>query len=121
MNPNQLLFIGGVLIGGILLIVTGFLFKKNPPKKINPLYGYRSKSSMKNQTRWDFAQCKSAKELIRSGIFLCATTVFGFIIPENKIYTLYIIGVIAILIILSAIFPIIQTERAIKNKFDKNE
>ena len=36
------------------------VFRMFPPKKVNALYGYRTKRSMKNQINWDFAQKTSS-------------------------------------------------------------
>ena len=44
------LLLPGVMIG------FGREFMKNPPKEINPGYGYRTAMSSKNQDTWDFAQ-----------------------------------------------------------------
>ncbi|MDA0356796.1 MAG: SdpI family protein, partial [Bacteroidetes bacterium] len=45
---------------GLIFMLAGFIMLKLPPKKINSLYGYRTRSSMKNQERWDFSQKYSA-------------------------------------------------------------
>ena len=44
------LLIPGVMIG------FGKAFMKNPPREINPGFGYRTPRSSKNQDTWDFAQ-----------------------------------------------------------------
>ncbi|OXA99615.1 hypothetical protein B0A75_10770 [Flavobacterium oncorhynchi] len=49
-----------VLISLIIII----LFKLFPPKKINSFYGYRTMSSIKNKSNWNFAQKYSAHLLI---------------------------------------------------------
>lgn len=47
----------------LTLALTGIIFvglaewtRRRPPRKINHLYGYRTKASMASQERWDFAQ-----------------------------------------------------------------
>ncbi|PTF27141.1 hypothetical protein BUY19_07670 [Staphylococcus cohnii] len=40
----------------IFMILLGIIFIKNPPKKRNHIYGFRTKKSMKNQKNWDKAQ-----------------------------------------------------------------
>ncbi|WP_133712278.1 SdpI family protein [Myroides indicus] len=37
------------------------LFKRNLPKHINYIYGYRTKNAMKSQEHWHFAQKKQLK------------------------------------------------------------
>ena len=47
----------GLLCFFIFLITSIF-----PPKKINALYGYRTKRSMKSEKNWNFAQRYSTKK-----------------------------------------------------------
>lgn len=49
------------LILPVLMIVIGKMFVKNPPKKINGIYGYRTHRSMKNQDTWNFAHLYCGK------------------------------------------------------------
>ena len=49
-----LIFLETMLIPG-LMIGLGSWFLKNPPKEINPVCGYRTAMSEKNQDTWDFA------------------------------------------------------------------
>ena len=65
------------LLGGLIFIVFGLIMFKFPPKKINSLYGYRTNSSMKDQSRWDFAQKYSSKEIIKLGFVLMITSLIG--------------------------------------------
>ena len=44
----------------IIIAITGYYFKNNPPKKINKMVGYRTKRSMASQEAWDFAQVYSS-------------------------------------------------------------
>ena len=66
---EQSSFFMPVLLGSIFCLV-GLIMFFLPPKKINPLYGYRTPRSMKSQERWDFAQGYSAKLLIASGVIM---------------------------------------------------
>jgi uncharacterized membrane protein len=52
---------------GVIFIIAALIQIKFPPKKINSLYGYRTKNSMKSQEAWDFAQLYSAKLMLRFG------------------------------------------------------
>ncbi|MBQ0787204.1 MAG: SdpI family protein [Oceanihabitans sp.] len=97
---------------GIIFIITGILMQVFPPKKINPLYGYRTRSSMQNQQKWDFSQKYSAKLLTVIGLALVlipSLNIF-FTIPDDleKIIS-------AILIIGSVIFLVIKTESKLKD------
>lgn len=117
MNHNQILFSLSILLVAACLIGTGMLFKRNLPKHINYIYGYRTKNAMKSQEHWDFAQKKAAKELIRSGLWLCVSLPLLFIIPEGDIYTPYILGVIVAFSLFVPCISIFKTEKALKNKF----
>lgn len=101
---------------GIIFIAAGFLMLQFPPKKINSLYGYRTKSSMKNLERWDFAQKFSAKEMMKLGAFLMLTSLLAFITNFNNTINL-IIGLSLTLVGLTILF--VKVEKAIKVKFSK--
>src|SRR5690554_7927889 len=69
---------------GLIFVIAGFVMLKFPPKEINGLYGYRTKSSMKNQERWDFAQNYSAKEMMKLGFVLVLTGIFGLLFEPQE-------------------------------------
>lgn len=57
------------------LILTGFIFVaaawisgRFPPRKINMLYGYRTKRSMSSPEQWALAQDISRKAMYRAGL-----------------------------------------------------
>lgn len=112
MLENQLF--GLPLITGGMFVLAGFFMLNFPPKKINSWYGYRTKSSMKNQERWDFAQNCSSKEMIKLGSVLAGSSLLALITDFSRSVNL-MIGLslmVAIVVILS-----IKVERAIKVKF----
>ncbi len=101
---------------GIIFIIAGFIMLKFPPKNINYLYGYRTKSSMKNKERWDFAQRYSASQMIKLGGLLALSSVLGFFFyPSGK--TAMIVGLG--LMILMVFYLLFSVEKALKEKFDK--
>ena len=53
---------------GIIVTILGIIFYLYPPKKINHLYGYRTKRSMRNQETWDAANRYSTVLMILAGI-----------------------------------------------------
>lgn len=113
---NQLFFIP--MLTGSIFVIAGFVMLKFPPKKINGLYGYRTKSSMKNQERWDFAQNYSAKEMMKLGFVLALTGLFGFLFePQEMVGMIIGLG----LMILMVILLIVRVESAIKKKFEENQ
>ncbi len=62
------------------LIIAGFILIFAPPKKINHLYGYRTRRSMKSQEIWDYAQPKAGRQLVYLGMAYFCTSLFDFII-----------------------------------------
>jgi len=102
---------------GLVFTLAGIIMKKFPPKNINAFYGYRTPASMKSKERWDFAQAHSANELMRFGIILMIISPAGLLLPDDEMNVM--IGVISTLI--AVIIMIFRTERALRNKFNKNE
>lgn len=102
------------LLGGIIFILAGFVQSKFPPKKINSLYGYRTKSSMKSNERWDFAQKLSAKEMMKSGGFLALSSLLVFVTDFSNSINL-IIGLALMFAIV--LLLLLRVEREIKKKF----
>lgn len=103
------------LLVGFIFIIAGFIMFKFPPKKINHFYGYRTKSSMKNQSRWDFAQRYSSKEMMKLGFVLMMTSIIGFTTNFGSLINLFLgLG----LLFLTLLILSIRVEKAIKTKFD---
>ncbi len=101
---------------GVVLWITGRLVHSFLPKKINHIYGYRTKRSMKSQEAWDFAQKHNVELMIKSGIFLIGASILGPIVKFSPGWGV----VISLTIILGAIaYMIYQTETALKEKFEK--
>lgn len=53
---------------GAICFIVGLIFKLLPPKKINHIYGWRSRLAMKNKETWDEAQKYGANLLLVGGI-----------------------------------------------------
>lgn len=101
-----------VLIGPLILIL-GLVFRAYPPKKINDLYGYRSKRSKYSQETWDYANNISSNYIIKIGI---TTTLL-----QISIYSLYghesSIIIATIFMVFSLVVSIFFTEQKLKEKF----
>lgn len=106
------------IIVGPILILTGLLLKKFPPRKMNILYGYRTASSMKNQEQWDFAQRCAAVESMRLGVILtlCVIPLYYYN-PADEIMLIVGLG----LMLITFILLIVRVELAIKNRFNIKE
>ena len=65
-NENQFMI---ALRYCIFMLIIYFIYFKYPPKKINYLYGYRTRRSMQNYETWSFANKYAAKLLINFSIY----------------------------------------------------
>lgn len=101
--------------GGVFLLIAIYMYNF-PPRRINPLYGYRTKKSMKNQENWDFAQRYSSLRMLEVGaIFTILAAVAAFAIPSD-LSALYL-NVLTILTLSGGIiYMFVRTQQAI----DKN-
>lgn len=98
-------FSGATELIGIIFTVIAILHRIFPPKRINPVYGYRSSSAMRNQETWDIANRRAATLSIVGGLFLTFVGfIAGFVPSLNQSYTelavlllIIVIGLIAFL------------------------
>ena len=104
------------LITGIVFALLGWAFYQSPPSEINPLVGYRTKTSMKSQEHWNFAQKHSAKQMARGGSIMIVLSLLSYFIPVDTEYK-HIGGLI--LLVLCAVYLIISTEIALRKRFPK--
>lgn len=100
---------------GVICMVLGFIFKVFPPRKINGIYGYRTKLSMKNQDTWNEAQKYSANTFV----------IFGFIYVSLQFVLSYLIRNISIgyeniIILIGLVIMIILDEVHLKKVFNKD-
>lgn len=102
------------LITGFSFFAVGSIFHHSPPGEINGLIGYRTKSSMKSQERWDFAQEYSSRHMMYNGVALMILSALGYFLPiDVEIKQLIGVG----LLIASSIVMIATTEIAIRKRF----
>ncbi|MFT5723958.1 MAG: putative membrane protein [Bacteroidia bacterium] len=96
---------------GLVYFIVALILQKYPPQNINNFYGYRTKSSRKDQGTWDFAQTFSAKVTQKLGLILMVLSLVGLIVQMNNIIEVFIsLGLIAV----SVIVLLYSIERAIK-------
>lgn len=98
------------LISAIGLIFIGVILKFYPPKEINCIYGYRTKTSMKNKKIWDIAQKYCAYSLIILGISNLTIGLWATAVPSN----LNTYNVQLLFLIISSIFSIVIDEVMLK-------
>ncbi|PWB20041.1 hypothetical protein DCO46_20845 [Flavobacterium sp. HTF] len=95
----------------IITLLIMIIFRIFPPKNINALYGYRSTSSMKNKTNWDFAQKYSANLFIAFLSTLLLIQVILYLVFGNKTFINLSI-VISLLLTIGIV--IYKTEKKLK-------
>ena len=101
---------------GVVFLIGAQITLRYPPKKINSLYGYRTKNSMKSQQHWDFAQRYSSIKMKALGlIYLLMGGLFYFLNYESVAVGL-LIGITTV----PPLVLLLQTEKAIKTQFPKD-
>ena len=103
-----------LVLTGLIFILGGYLLKKFPPKKINWLYGYRTRASMKSQEHWDFSQACAGREMMGSGVILFLLGLAGPFLPFSASLA---VGIALLLVILFAIIPVLRVETSLKKRF----
>lgn len=108
------------LIVPITMISFGKLFMERPPKDINPVYGYRTRMSMKNQDTWDFAHRYNGKVWYLTGLVMLPVTILAMLLllwgNETAMATVGSLICIVQLVILLGTIPVI--EKALRKNFD---
>ena len=111
---NPLTLILGVT--GLIFYVAGYIQFKYPPKKINHFYGYRTKTSMRSQEVWNYAQTFSAKKIKLLGVYLFFGGILAYFISIDQFYGMWT-GIL--LVIVSPVLLIFQIEKQLKRRFPK--
>lgn len=100
--------IGMSILIGTIFIICGFILLYMPPKHINPIYGYRTKRSMKNMTLWKEGNTYSAMLLIKYGIaYSVIGTIISLIITKDE----YALLINLILMVLVTILLFVSVEK----------
>ena len=96
------------------MLVLALVIQKNPPKKINHIYGYRTNRSMKNQKVWDASNDYASSFMVRICLYsFFLPLLFFFVFPEWN-FLLTVIGN-SLLIILIYFY----TEKFIREHYDE--
>lgn len=104
------------------MIGLGQRFLKSAPQKINPVFGYRTTMSMKNQDTWAFAHSYCGKLWVQCGKVLLAASVAAMLFFLGKdISKISAAGaavcIVQTVVMVGTLFPV---ERALKRTFDKD-
>ena len=99
----------------VFMLILGIIIKKYPPKKINPICGYRTNRSMKNQVVWNAANAHSAELMVRFCTYSFIFPVLSYFVYPKWNLLITILGN-TFLIILVVFF----TEKFLNRNFDKD-
>lgn len=82
-----------IIFDGLFFLFLAYYYLKRPPKKINEVYGYRTRKSKANQDIWDVANRRNAQDLIKYSWVVLATgiLIWVFQIPFGLIIHLVIV------------------------------
>ncbi len=110
------------LLMPVLMIVFGYFFVKSPPRKINSVFGYRTKMSMKNMDTWVFAHSCFGRLWVRIGIVMLPVSIIAmlFFIGQDGDTAAYAGTIIVICQTILMMIPIAYTERKLRMYFDLN-
>ena len=106
----------------VIMLVFGWVFRCQAPKKINVWYGYRTARSMKNEDTWVFAH----QHIGRTWMIVGSVMLVISVIPMIAVYgkdadTVSVVSLVLTLIqLIPLIVSLIPTEQALKNTFDEN-
>ena len=90
------------------------IFRAFPPKKINHLYGYRTRRSMANETVWQDANEYSMQLGVKLGIWSLFLPLFYYFLWPEQLLLATVITHTALLLLI-----VIGTERYLDQRYDK--
>lgn len=105
----------------LVVVISGYLMYKHPPKKVNGIIGYRTKMSMINEDTWHFAHDVCGRMWLKIGsVMLIAAVIVQLPFlhaDESTVSNLSMIVTLSEVVIL--IISIIPVERKLKATFDE--
>lgn len=104
------------IICPIIITGMGLCFRRKAPTKINRLFGYRTKKSMRNEDTWKFAHKYIGNLWLVEGLILIILSVVSMlcVIEKNDVIVIVVSLTLCIVEIIAIIVSIIFTERALK-------
>lgn len=110
-----------ILIMPLMMVGFGLLLMKNPPKRINSYYGYRTRRSVRSQETWDFAHYYFGKLWLVCGLVSLPISLVPLCLVLGKseqvisVAGLIVLGIQTLLLLVT----ILLTERALMKNFDE--
>lgn len=108
------------LAAPFIMLGFGSLFLKQAPRKINPVFGYRTAMSMKNEDTWQFAHTCLGKLWSRIGWILLPVSIIPllFVIGGDEKAVGIVGGVVCAVQTAVLCGSIVPVEMALKRTFD---
>ena len=103
------------LSGGIFYLAA-LVLSKFPSKKINYLYGYRTKASMKSQESWNFSQNYTSKKMKYISLYIFIIGAFSIFLNIELMWSLWLGIIISILM---PVLMILEVEKELKTRYPK--
>ena len=99
------------VLSGAVFVLAGLALLRWPPRKINALYGYRTRASMVDQRRWDLAQRVSGREFVLWGGLCIPAGALGLVVEVHPL-----VGVLLAFVPVLGVcaLAMLRTERALK-------
>lgn len=115
---TYMLFVSSII--PVILISFGLYFRKNAPKNINYIFGYRTARSMKNKDTWLFAHNFCGKIWLIGGIIvlILSIAIMLSVINMDTDTIGYVGAGCSFLSIILIIISVFFTENALKKKFN---
>ena len=115
------MMLGFNLLIPAIMLGAGKLFSKNSPKDINWIIGYRTTMSMKNDDTWAFAHQIAGAFWWKWGwVMLAVTTIAMLLLLGQSVELISIVGCVLMFLQLIPVIAVIpNTEKALRNTFDK--
>lgn len=105
-----------------IMILCGHFFQKKAPGAINPVFGYRTSMSMKNQETWEFAHHTCGRLWYRWGWGMAAVTAAALLLVLGKDQDT--VGTVGEVVCIAQLIPLFGTivlvETALRARYDRN-
>ena len=110
------------LLVPLIMVSIGGVFREKSPGEINPVYGYRTTMSMKNQDTWDFANKCFGRLAWKWGWWMAAVSFLSmlpFLRADKEA-----VSIAGLILMCLQLIPVLGTipvvERALKRNFNKD-
>ncbi len=105
----------------LVQLVAGLLMWLRPPARINPIYGYRTKLSMKNEDTWAFAHrhCGRLWTFVGLGLLLLSAAVAVWALARGGTELTLTEMLLLCGQVVALLLSIVPTEVAMRRTFDR--